>query len=128
MSLPNPFPLLRADSLVVSLLGDSNGRIRAEEGRAKQGTAYPYVTWTVVDMIPQIELPETPKADACRVQVDCWADNRASVREVAIAVRDAIEPFHDMTTMQFYPPDPETNAYRAMLEFAFWLPRETASS
>ena len=89
-----------------------------------QGWALPYVTWAVVDMVPEIQLDGTPPIDACRIQIDVWAASASACRALALAIRDEIEPDHDMLSMEFPGPDPETNAWRGILQFSFWHHRE----
>jgi hypothetical protein len=92
-------------------------------GHAVQGVAKPYVTWQSITAIPDNSLNQLPDIDDFRVQVDVWAATEASCYQVAEAVRDAVEPYAQMINSGGTTRDPETGAYRYLLEFQFFHPR-----
>jgi hypothetical protein len=126
MMLPPIFQILRAAPNVTALVGTNPARIY-RHGAAPQATAAPYITWSVITGTPQNTLSELPKIDACVVQIDCWSDNTgtgaAQIEDLAVAVRAALEPFAHMTGFGPNGRDFETQRYRIMLQFDYWLDR-----
>jgi hypothetical protein len=124
--LPPIFQILRSSANVTALVGTSPVRIY-RHGTAPQNTAAPYVTWSVITGTPQNTLSGLPKVDACIVQIDCWSDNTgtgaAQIEDLAVAVRAALEPFAHMTRFGPNGRDFETQRYRIMLQFEYWLDR-----
>jgi hypothetical protein len=64
---------------------------RIYQSVAPQDTAQPYVVWTLVSGVPGNNLSDTPEYDDQRVQIDCWSLSASQCRQLAEAVRDAIE-------------------------------------
>lgn len=128
--LPVILPLLSADPEVTAIIGSNPVRFYPH-GRADQNTPAPYATWFVVSGIPENQLDEVPRVDRFSVQIDCWSDNTgdgaAEVKELATAIRDALEPHAHMTAIAVDGVDPDTKRNRLGLQFTFWEPREPNS-
>jgi hypothetical protein len=124
---PPVFDTLRGSGLVVSLLGDVPMRCY-RHGQAPQAVAKPYVTWQIVSPTPENTLSELPSIDRVQVQLDCWSDDDAAVTTLAVAVRDAIEPYAHMTGGASDDYEPATKLYRVALQFDWWLPRTEVAS
>jgi hypothetical protein len=126
MMLPPIFQVLRNAANVTAIVGTSPSRIY-RHGTAPQAAVAPYITWSVITGTPQNTLSELPMVDACVVQVDCWADNTgngaAQIEDLAVAVRAALEPVAHMTGFGPNGQDFETQRYRMMLQFDYWLDR-----
>ena len=93
-------------------------------GYVPQGTARPYITWAVPNLVPENTLSELPTMDRSTVQVDVWCEQDALTLQIAKAVRDAIEPHAHLTSQPFDGWDPESKCYRMALQFDWFIPRE----
>jgi hypothetical protein len=111
--LPPVYNTLRASSAVVQIVDDRIWR----HNIAPQDGARPYLTWFLVTNLPDNHLSGLPPSDHMTVQVDCWADSDEQAEELAIAVRDAIEPYAHMTGQPIDAREPGTKLWRMALEF-----------
>ncbi|MEW6462933.1 MAG: DUF3168 domain-containing protein, partial [Pseudomonadota bacterium] len=84
------FKVCSASSQVTALLGAAPTRLYPF-GEAPQGVTYPYAVWQSVGGAPENFLAGRPDADNYTTQVDVYAESAASAREVAKALRDAVE-------------------------------------
>lgn len=117
---PPVFRTLHDNTAVEALVGDRIYR----HGDAPQGVASPYVTWFLVNVLPENHLSGTPPVDAVTVQMDCWHTTDKGVEELAVACRDAIEPLAHVTSIPLDNRDIEaTKLYRVALQFDWWLSR-----
>lgn len=119
--LPPVFATLRASSAVVALLGDPPRVYR--HGDAPQDGPRPYVAWSLISNLPENNLSDLPPVDHQVIQVDCWSKTDQEVEQLAIAVRDAIEPHAHMTGMPVNERERDTKLYRISLQFDWWLSR-----
>ena len=127
IDLPNPFPILAADPAVTDLIGNSPVRCYPH-GQAPQGAAYPYVTHTAISILPINSLDTGgARADTALVQVSIWSSNAggavASARDVAAAVRAALEEDHDIEAVRDMGRDFETGSYRIDLDVRMFVHR-----
>jgi|SRR6185369_15977697 len=120
--LPPVFQALKASADVRAIVGTSPARIY-RHGRAPQDAERPYITWFLVNGVPENHLSGTPPVDRMAVQVDCWHDTGRGVESMAEAVRDALEPYAHMTSVPVDLREPETELFRMTLEFDWWHPR-----
>lgn len=81
-------------------------------GKADQNTPKPYAVWQTAYGSPENYLNQVPDVDSFGVQVDVYADNAASARTVAQALRDAIEPHAHITSWRGDSIDPDTKNFR----------------
>lgn len=109
-----------ADGL--SLLGTDIVRVFAF-GLAPEDTTKPYVTWQVITGRPENYLANRPDIDGYTLQVDVWADDGQIARDVAAAVRDAIEPHAYIVRWGGESRDPDTRAYRLSFDVSWFVHR-----
>jgi hypothetical protein len=119
--------LLESSAAVVALLGAGTSQ-RVYEDTAIQDTAQPYVVWSTVGGTPENYVGELPGIDQARIQIDCYSKGKGQARDLARAVRDAIEPTAHMigTPISLY--EAETKLYRYILEFDFLVNRPSAET
>lgn len=121
---PPIFPPVAANAACVALLKTGSNPIRFYLfGRAPQNVAYPYAVWRQVGGSPENYLGQTPDIDSFVTQVDVFANpsqGAAKAREVAQALRDAIEPVAYITGWYGDDIDPDTNNFRFTFQ-ADWL-------
>lgn len=122
--IPSLYPYLSSDSDVTAYLGASPTRAYPH-GRAPVKPTYPFVTWRLVDGVPENTLSEIPIVDAARVQVDGWLPNdgtgAATLEPLAKAVRNALqEHFSVLSYAQSPGPDPVTGSLRFTLDILVW--------
>lgn len=116
--IPPVYQTLSAAAPVVSIAGT---RISGS-GNSTQGTAQPYVVWQVITTSPENTLSCAPDSDDIRIQVDCYATNETVVRNLAIAVRDALEePAYMLMAWNDYESD--TKLYRWSMDFGWIVSR-----
>lgn len=120
--IPPIFPILSTDATVQSLLGTSPMRAWPF-GQGPHSPTYPYATWQIVIGTPENYLGETPDIDGTTIQLDVWAKTAASAEEVAIAIRDALEPHAHMVRFGSTDRDPQTSSYRLSADYQFWVSR-----
>lgn len=118
--------LLAASAAVTALVG--TGPVRIFEDVAPQNTARPYIVWRVVYGTPENYLGQPPGIDYCRVQIDCYGEHAAQAREVALAVRNALQPHATEIGRNPNVADPETGLRSYSFDWGFWTHRESASS
>lgn len=124
--LPEVFPILSSASAVTDLVGTAPSRIY-RHGSAPQNVQAPYITWFVASGAPENNLDSLPPIDRYTIQIDCWSASNGSnqVEQMAIAVRDAMEPHAHMTGIPVNTKDFETQKYRIGMLFDFWRPRDS---
>ena len=120
--LPPVYTLLAAAAPVTALIGSSPTRCY-RHGRAPQGSAAPYVTWSAPASSPERQLTGVAPADRWNVRIDCWSDTDTEVETLATAVRDALEPFAENLGVLVDEREAVTNRYRITQSFDFWLLR-----
>lgn len=124
------YELLMADAVTVAIVSD-----RVYEDVAPQETQAvdsatgrePYVVWQTIGGGMQNYLSERPGIDNARVQLDCYAETKTVVRNLAVAVRDAIE----LHAHQIGQPRTEyihaVKLFRVSMDFSFWVNRTVGS-
>lgn len=115
------FQVCSASAAVTALLGVAPTRLYPF-GEAPQGAVYPYAVWQAVGGAPENFLAGRPDADSYTTQVDVYADTAASAREVAKALRDAVELVAHVVAWRGESRDPETKKYRFSFDVA-WIVR-----
>lgn len=119
---PTIYATLAAASGVTDIVGASPARVY-RHGSAPQNVDRPYVTWAIVAGLPENNLSDLPPNDRITVQVDAWSPDDAEVEELALAVRDAIEPHAHMTGVIANLQDNETRLFRVGMQFDWILIR-----
>lgn len=110
---PPIFTVCAADTALATLLADGTGGIRLYPfGEAPQPEVEPYAVWQVIDGSPENYLSNLPDVDAYTLQVDVYAATVSAAREVAAAIRDAIESVAYVVRYNGEWREPETRSYR----------------
>lgn len=88
MSAPiaNVYEYLSADQYVTAIVGN-----RIYSGKAEQTAQPPFVVWSLVSNVPQLQLAGRPTVDAQLMQVDAYSRDPAQARDLAFTCRDALE-------------------------------------
>jgi hypothetical protein len=116
--LPPVTQLLRADSATTALVAQRiYRRGKAPQNIVTQGVDY--VTWFLVDNVPENNLSGRPSSFRAIVQVDCWATSDKGSEALAEAVRQALELHGHQTGQPVDGQDRETGKYRFSLQFDF---------
>lgn len=101
-----------ADSTVQDLLGDGNILRLFPFGEARQPETYPYAVWMVISGSPENYLGDAPDVDFTRTQVDVYARNWRSARDVRDALVNAMEGAAYVTSWNGEMRDPGTKSFR----------------
>lgn len=101
---------------VLALLGDPEPRLYPWGQNDDDPKVYPYATFQVVSGSPENYLSGRPDADRVGLQVDVWAETPESARNVAEALRDAIELDCYITSWRGQGRDAETKSYRVSFD------------
>lgn len=86
----------------------------------QQGYGLPYGVWQSVYGTPQNYIGNLPDIDNLGNQIDIYGDSASSVRDVAKAVRDAVEPYGHVVSYNGEERDAETGLYRYGFTVEFW--------
>jgi hypothetical protein len=114
---PPIFPAINASSACRALLKTGQSELRFYQfGLAPQPVVKPYAVWTRVYGEPGNYLGQVPDADSFTIQIDIYSDSAETSRNVALAIRDAIEPLSYITNWLGESRDPETKNYRFSLQ------------
>lgn len=119
---PQVFQALKASEAVKAIVGTNPPRIY-RHGNAPQDTSRPYCVWFIVTGNPEITLSELPAVDRQMVQIDCYHQTDAGIELLAIAVRDAIEPYAHMVGQPVDLREPETRLLHIALTFDWFVDR-----
>lgn len=125
---PPIFAAIVAHAPALALLsGDSSAKFNPVRvfafGEAPEDTARPYVTWQVITGSPENYLTNRPDIDGYTLQVDVWARKGDVARNVAAAVRDAIEPHAYIVRWGGESLDPDTRDYRLSFDVSWFVHR-----
>jgi len=119
---PPIFGVCAASNAVKALIGSSPVRLWPFAA-APQAPALPYVVWQLVGGSPENYLDRVPDADRYTLQVDVYATTVSAARNVAEALRDAIEPHAVITAWRGESRDPETKNYRYSFDIEWIVER-----
>lgn len=95
-------------------------------GKAPQNSTLPYAVWQTAYGTPENYLDRVPDVDSFGIQIDVYASpsQGASVaRNVAQALRDAIEPHAHITSWRGDSTDPQTLNCRFSFDADWWVYR-----
>lgn len=118
--VPPVYELLSADAAVTALVPAS--RIRGQ-GYAGEAPVTPYITHQTISGNPANYIAGRPGMDAFRSQIDVWADTAAQAKQIAEAVRDALELNAQCVAIMGDDYEPDTRLHRYSFDFQFWTPR-----
>lgn len=119
---PPVFQVCAGDSSVQALLGTAPTRLWPF-GEADPVPPYPYAVWQIISGGPQNYLGQTPDMDVFGVQLDVYAKSAADAREVAQALRTAIETSAHVTAYIGEFRDTITRSYRYSFSADWFVPR-----
>jgi len=105
------FQALMASPDVMNLLGPTILRFYDFANKPEQPT-YPYGTFQNYAGFPQMFLGTLPDVDTFSIQIDIYSKSAAESRNVALAIRDAIEPHSYITRWGVQVQDDDTKSYR----------------
>lgn len=108
------FEIVSQDTTVKALIGAGtlNNPVRLYPfGLAPQNPTYPYAVWQNVSGYPENVLAGRPAEDHYTVQVDVYGKTAASVREVSLALNNALELDAYIVRFGDEDRDPETKNY-----------------
>jgi len=108
---------LSTDTAVAAIAGT-----RIYQTIAPQDVVKPYVTWNIVGGHSESYLSEGAGSDQQRIQVDVWALDGVGRKNLANAVRDALEPYGYPVGVPMDDYESDTKLFRMMLQFNFWTP------
>ncbi|MFV3416289.1 DUF3168 domain-containing protein [Pseudomonas sp. NY15436] len=92
-------------------------------GEAPHGVALPYAVWQTLGGSPENYLKQRPDIDQFSLQVDVYATSATAARNVARALRNAIEPVAYITRWNGEDRDQETKNYRVSFDVDWWVQR-----
>jgi len=122
---PPIFQIVSSNQAVTTLL-KKDGIVRFFQfGRAPQGVEYPYAVWQIVSGVPENCLGDVPIIDSFVVQVDVYATTEASARDVAKALRGALEKRAYITRWGGESIDDNTQMRRISFDVSFYTDRES---
>lgn len=125
--LPPVFQTLKASTAVKAIVGQNPPRIYRHGSAPQRPDGLPlnepYITWFLAAGSPENTLSELPACDHLVVQVDCWHQTDSGVEALAIAVRDAIEPYALKTGDVADGRETETKLYRIGQQFDWFVDR-----
>lgn len=119
---PPIFATCAGSPAVTAVLGTGPTRL-FPFGEAPEGVALPYAVWQTVGGQPENYLGQTPDIDNFLLQIDVYAQTVASARQVAQALRAAIESHAHIVAWRGESRDDETNHYRFSFDVEWWVPR-----
>lgn len=123
---PPIFEICSADSDVQTNIGVSPCRLYPF-GEAPENVSMPYVVWQVVGGSPENCISSSPDMDSWSLQVDVYGLTGKSVRDVAQALRNAIESYAHITRWGEQGRDMDTKSYRYSFDVDWWVDRDTQS-
>lgn len=123
---PPIFETVAADSNVQTNIGTSPCRFYPF-GEAPQNVQKPYAVWQFVTGRPENYLNQVPDIDSMSIQVDVYAATASDARDVAQALRDAIEPHAHIISWRGEDRDEDTRNYRVSFDVDWLVSRETVS-
>lgn len=116
MALKTVRDILVAASGVTSLVSQ-----RVSYEIRQQDTVLPAVTLLLVSTVPMNHMRGQPTLDSNRVQVDCWAETKTAVWQLADACRAAMEAANCvMLSGSDGEYEPDVLAYRVTQDFSVW--------
>lgn len=120
--IPPVFTILNADNAVKALLGSNPLRV-FPWGEAPPDVQVPYATYGVFNANPQNTMDGVPQVDILGTQIDVWGKTVDSVKNCAVAIRNALETQAHMVGIDNSQRDPETKLFRSRMDFDFFTNR-----
>lgn len=105
---------------LITLLSDDQG-LKLSEFDATIDIKPPYVVWQIVSSDPAMYLDAPSDLDGVLIQIDIYALKKSEARQIARAVRQAIESDCYITSYSGVERDPETNLHRIRLDTSWQI-------
>lgn len=102
-------------SEIIGIVGDRIGA----HGEVAQTEARPYVTYQTVTGQAHDNLSDAPGSDFTTVQIDCYAKTQTTAKDLARAVRAALDAGLIVNRVILTAREPETRLFRVGLEADF---------
>lgn len=119
---PPIFQVCAADTSVQALLGTDPTRFWPF-GEADPTPEYPYAVWQLITGTPQNYLDKPPDIDNFGIQIDVYAQSAQSARDVAHALRSAVESVAYVTAYIGEFRDTITRSFRYSFSVDWLVPR-----
>jgi hypothetical protein len=121
---PPIFSVCSQDNTVKSLLGSNPVRLFPFGDAPQKNKTLPYAVWQSVSGSPDNYLGDIPDADSYTTQIDIYGKTGESVREVAKALRDVLEPVAYIVAWRTEARDIETMNYRFSFDVDWIVKRD----
>lgn len=108
---PPLFAIAAADPTVRALLGPTNVRL-FPFGEANETSVKPYAVWQTVYGSPENAMSEAPDMDSFGTQIDVYATTAEQARDVARALRDALQNVAHISSYNGESREPVTRDFR----------------
>jgi hypothetical protein len=129
---PPAFSIAASDNSVKALLGPGTAgnpvrfwafgeAPRDAQGNPAGGT--PYAVWQIITGSAENYIDKIPDIDSHSIQIDCYSNSFSNSRDVAKALRDAMEPHAYVTAWNGEFRDQPTGLYRVSFTMEFLTPR-----
>ena len=110
---PPVYAVCAADTTCATLLSDTDGRLRLLPfGQMPQHSARPYAVWQIIYGEPDNCITDIPDTDLFGLQFDVYAPTADGARQIAQAIRGAVEPHAFLTRYSSETRESATEAYR----------------
>lgn len=109
------YELCEQNAELSGLLTDSVG-LKVGEFDANNTNGAPYICWQIINANPEQYLSEASDMDSMYVQIDVYADTKASTRHIARLLRKSIEEYCYIEDYTGVERDSETNLYRIRID------------
>ena len=118
-----PFYTVVASAGPVKVLLGTGANIRLFPDEAPQGTQTPYAVFHTIVGVPHNELDGGAGLDAYSIQIDCYSTDRDQAIALAGAIRTAVEPHADVTSLRGTTLDKQTRIYNYQFDIEWLTPR-----
>jgi len=119
------FEVVFKDPNVLSLLGPKILRFYDFANKPEKPT-YPYATFQNYAGSPQMFLGTLPDVDTFSLQIDIFSLSSSESRNIALAIRDAIEPHSYITRWGDQVLDDETKSFRYSFDVDWMVLRQSS--
>jgi len=110
--MPPVFTILKSDPSVFAIVGTRIYR----HADAPQGVLKPYIVWSIITGMPDLQLSGAPLSDMDTVQIDCLSQTDSGVEDLAYAIRNALDNARIANRITLNGRDNETRLYRISID------------
>ena len=119
---PPIYEVCSQDTGVTDLIGNNPVRFSAF-GESKQNGERPYAVWQLVSGTPENFLNQRPDMNFFSIQVDAYAKDAKTARDIASALIYALELHAHVSAFNGEGRDTETRLYRYSFTVDWWVKR-----